>query len=258
MSVSSKLVVLKIGGSILNPKSDFSKINREIVLNIGRELARLRRSQGYRFILIHGGGGLAHTAVRLLRPGDVRGDLTAGASLTKTLLLYLKLELCRLLLQAGLPVYPLDTEAVVREERDSLTIEVAKVRRVIEKNVVPVLNGDLELSERGSIIVSGDLVAYMLCEALRPATCIFLIDKKGVLDERGRTIPALRGEDVCRINLYKKGVTDVTGGMKTKLEYSLKIAKLGVRTYICPGTEPSVLREVLLGDHSSRCTRVLP
>ena len=254
--MSSKLVILKIGGSVLNPKSSFSKINREALFKVGRELAKLRREYGFNFIIIHGGGGLAHTAVKILRPTEQRGDLLSGASLTKLMLLYLKLELCRILYRSGLPVYPLDTEAIVAEVKPDLKVNVSKLSTLISAGLVPVLNGDLELWNSESTIISGDYLAYAICRDMRPAACIFLIDKKGILDKNERTVQTLREEDIKSLIVHNVSTVDVTGGILSKIEYCFKIAKLGVKTFVCSGFHPESISEVIFQGCSDKCTRV--
>ncbi len=254
--MNSRLIVIKIGGSVLNPKSSFDKINRDVAFRLGEEIARLRREHGYNFVIIHGGGGLAHTAVKVFRPLDQRGDIIAGTSLTKLYLLYLKFELCRILYQAGLPVYPLDTEALVQEGEDELKLDTERIFSIIDIGLVPVLNGDLEIRRRRGIIVSGDYLVYAICRDLRPLACIFLIDKKGVLDKEGRTIPSLKRTTAHSLSLYHEHDIDVTGGLRIKLEYSFKIAELGVKVYICSGYHPQSIREVLLDTCTKHCTMI--
>jgi acetylglutamate kinase len=92
--------------------------------------------------------------------------------------------------------------------------------------------------------VNADSVAGDLARALRAEKMILFTDVAGVLDESGRLLAELSGDEVRE--LISSGV--IKGGMIPKVEACMRALETVPRVHILDGREPHTLIEELLTD----------
>ncbi len=250
------LVLLKIGGGSISPKDSYGKFVREhCIERLARVIMKFVR-RSYKFVIIHGGGGHAHTPVKcygLLKYVDFSNRI--GVSITKLMLYKLKTKILEIFVREGVPVYPLETNDLLKEGN---SLDICKLGRVIEAGFVPVLNGEIAITEDGLRIVSGDDIMLYLARDLRPDLCIFLIDKPGILDKDGKTLSTIpRGAMISEVT--SRGVADVTGGILRKLDVCYEICNYVKQIYICSIEYPEELEFIIenVGEVAPHCTRIL-
>ncbi len=247
------LILLKIGGGSISPKSSYGKFTRE---NSLRSIARLIRKllkNGYKFILVHGGGGHAHTPVKcygILKYLDC--DNMIGVSITKLMLYQVKSYIMRILISEAVPVIPVETADIFTGEG----LEVSKIVKYVESGFVPLLNGDLVLVDKKLSVVSGDDIMLEIAKHLRPDICLFLIDKPGIVDKDGRTIQVL---NLKSIHIYEDSrIVDVTGGILHKIEICKILCRYCRRgVHICSIDNASSIENVIVRGFDSNCTSIL-
>ncbi len=249
------LVLLKIGGGSISPKNTYGKFIREdSIRNLARVIRKLLR-ENYKFVIVHGGGGHAHTPVRcygILR--CINYDNRIGISITKLMLCKLKIELLKVLIQEGVPAYPIETYDVLTENG----VNIDKVANVLRSGFVPVLNGEIVPTNDSVRIVSGDDLLLYLARDLRPDLCLFLIDKPGIVNARGDTLPVLkRGAAVEFLSV--EGIVDVTGGIVHKLSICERLCEYVKHVYICSVDCFESVEYVIRnrGETVPCCTRIL-
>ena len=126
----------------------------------------------------------------------------------------------------------------------------------LERGLLPVLYGDVVLDrERGVSICSTESLFALLAERLpeRGVTvkrAIWLGETAGVYDRDGRTLPRLSRRDLHAAGASIGGSrgTDVTGGMRHRVETALALADLGVPSLIADGQVPGLLASALAGE----------
>ena len=92
---------------------------------------------------------------------------------------------------------------------------------------VPVIHGDVVMDlSRGACIVSGDQLVRYLAAALRISRVGLATDVPGVLDG-GRVVPEITRRTVTDLHIGDSMHTDVTGGMRGKIEELLGLADAG-------------------------------
>jgi isopentenyl phosphate kinase len=93
--------------------------------------------------------------------------------------------------------------------------------------MVPVIHGDVVMDlSRGACIVSGDQLVRYLAAALQISRVGLATDVPGVLDG-GRVVPEITRRTVRDLHIGDSMHTDVTGGMRGKIDELLGLADAG-------------------------------
>lgn len=160
----------------------------------------------------------------------------------------------------------------------------AHVEALLRMRLTPVLHGDVVLdAETGCAVLSGDRILQELALALRPRRAVFVTDVDGVFDAdpaRGaaqrialmrvvdgriampRTAAAEHGEEGRGRSCGRRAVradaaSDVTGGMRAKLEAAEAVAAAGVEVAVVGFRGGAALAEALsLAELRSGGTRI--
>ena len=124
------------------------------------------------------------------------------------------------------------------------------LQKSISLNLIPVTFGDVLIANNGFYIHSGDLIVHDLCKLLNPKRVIFASNIDGIYQnpqDVSSLIPIINNN---KNNLkFSKLNYDVTGGVKTKINQSLKIANLGIDVQITNGLNTKNLLKALNGEH---------
>jgi isopentenyl phosphate kinase len=246
--------VVKIGGSLLTNKSGYCEIDEASVLAIGRQLAELSGPSALNgLVLVIGGGSFGNGIPRrhgLDRPDslDVRdvSRMTLGMFELMAGLIHVWREL-------GIAAYPVQASAVVHPVGDWFRIDAGTISRLCERNIIPVVTGDLIPSAHWPIL-SSDWIPVLIANECAVSSVAYLTDVEGVFEiEEGGAPPKLIKQvfqgDASRV-LELAGASrqaDVTGGMRTKVEAALMLSKMGIPSLICDGRSSNRLRDVVQG-----------
>src|SRR5262249_52684993 len=126
----------------------------------------------------------------------------------------------------------------------------------LEHGLLPVLYGDVVLDRaQGVAICSTERLLALLARRLPESgiavrRALWLGETAGVWDAEGRTIPRLTRADLAGLGGALGGAagTDVTGGMRHRVETALDLADLGIPSLILDGREPGLLERALAGE----------
>jgi isopentenyl phosphate kinase len=98
--------------------------------------------------------------------------------------------------------------------------------------MVPVIHGDVVMDlSRGACIVSGDQLVRYLAVALKINRVGLATDVPGVLD-KDVVVPHITRKSVSALQIGSSHYTDVTGGMRGKIDELLSLADAGIRSDI--------------------------
>jgi isopentenyl phosphate kinase len=98
--------------------------------------------------------------------------------------------------------------------------------------IVPVLHGDVVMdTKRGACIISGDQLVPYLAVKLGAKRVGIATDVGGVLSN-GSIVPEITRSSVGKIDLGGSSSTDITGGMRGKIDELLLLADEGVDSHI--------------------------
>ncbi len=254
----TKTRVLKLGGSVITDKAIPLSLRTGIVRNIFALLRESLDKTSTRFILVHGGGSYGHyIADKLLR--SVNG---MSVYLKASIIQYYMIELNRLLLRIGLdmglPLTTITTHSLCTCNMGKVSCNTS-ILKDLDENLIPVLYGDAIPCGKEIKIVSGDTLALQTCKDIGADNLGFLIDRDGVLDDKGTVIKEVvlpRDLEKLRKIMLCEGAIDVTGGLYNKFLMLHESKEWRGEVCILNGLKPSALREFLV---NNKCpgTRVI-
>ena len=238
----ARRVVVKLGTQVLTGPN--GKIDLRFLKRVAGQVARLR-SAGIEVTIVSSGAVGAGCAELGLakRPTDV-AQLQAVAAVGQYGLMAkmhrafdpLGLRVAQVLLTRG------DFEDRVRflNLRNCIT-------RLQKLGCVPIANENDTVSVEELRFGDNDLLAALMCNALRADALVLLTVVDGLLDRQGRRVDVV--QDVSRVTGMARRETSArgVGGMSAKLEAVRLVTRAGEAAVIANGREPNVLVRLLEG-----------
>ena len=263
--MSKPLIVIKLGGAALTDKRRSCFPRSEVIRSAGRQIAAIRSR--FSVFIIHGAGSYGHIPVTQfgLSRGFRNASQLRGLSEAKSRLLEWELMLDKVFMEFGIPVVPfIPADYLVARNGRIDSCELRPIKKWMRLGCVPSTGGDIvpDIS-MGFSIVSGDQLAVYMARSLRASKLIFATDVDGIFDTnpKNRSARLLRQvsvKDVREITAsMSPDVTDVTGGMKRKLEEAKKAVLLGIPVFFVNLTKGDRLKGVAYGRRSVICSEVV-
>lgn len=227
----SDRVILKLGGSVITDKGADCTVNREQIAAIATAIAGAHTDG---IIVIHGAGSCGHPEAHRyhLDKGAMRGK-TEGIYETHRVVSGLNEAVVLALRQKGIAavgVHPL--HAGIADGGRLAGFECRHLETMLGLGMVPVIHGDVVMDlSRGACIVSGDQLVRYLAVALRINRVGLATDVPGVLDG-GRVVRTITRKTAPALQIGNSMHTDVTGGMKGKINELLGLADAGIGSEI--------------------------
>ena len=248
----SDRIILKLGGSVITDKGADCRVNHAALSVIA---AAITGAPATGIIVVHGAGSCGHPEARKYRldKGAAAGQ-TEGIAVTHRAVSALNAEVVAALRSAGVQaigVHPL--HAGVADKGRLISFESRHLEKMLALGMVPVIHGDVVMDlSRGACIVSGDQLVRYLAVALKCNRVGLATDVPGVLDGR-RVVPEITPQTMHTLQIGNSSHTDVTGGMKGKIDELLGLAMAGTGSDIF---EVSRLGDFLAGkDHGGTKVR---
>lgn len=255
-----KLVVIKLGGSVITKKSEGKlEVDAKNLKRVCREVSQALKEGGFNLVVVHGAGPFGHVLAKkyLLAEGlrgrkQVEGMAKTHASMEK-----LNAAVVSALQDAGVPAIAFQPSAGgVLEDGRLVAFPLEAAKRMLEIGLVPVGYGDVLVdTTTGVNILSGDhLVPYLALE-LAASRVVIATDVDGIYDGdpkdgKARRIPVITRKNIDSVRLGGSKGVDVTGGMRRKVWELLEIAGLGTSSQVVSGLKAGSVRKALSGDNS--------
>jgi len=259
---SMNLSILKIGGSLIACKeSETPQIDRGELDRIAAEIAEAwsARAADHALVIVHGAGSYGHLIVS--STGIDKGLRTDADRLamarTQRLQNELNLIVTGALVDRGVPAFPFQfsSHAVLRAGRlESASLQA--LRGLLARDLVPVAFGVPAFDEhQGCAILSGDQITPYIARELGAALVVHATDVDGVFaadpkaEPGAAPIPRISSENIDSVRkcLAGSAATDVTGGMRWKVEELVTLGRAGILSVILSGRRPGAIRDTLLG-----------
>jgi isopentenyl phosphate kinase len=250
------VVLLKLGGSLITDKGGEESPRREVIARLAGEIARATSGASFSLLVAHGSGSFGHVAAR--RYGIGRGPLSAeqlaGACITQERAAALHRIIVAALLEAGaLPFSIAPSSCVVAAGGRAVEIDLEPLLLALRRGLLPVLYGDVVLDrEWGASICSTERLFRLLARPLQNRglsihRSIWLGETDGLWDAAGRTVPRVTAATFAAAleAIGAPAGTDVTGGMRHRLETALELAGEGVPSLLANGLTPGLLERAL-------------
>ena len=123
------------------------------------------------------------------------------------------------------------------------------VGKLQEMGCVPVLNENDSVAVEEIRFGDNDLLAALMCNALRADVLLLLTSVDGLLDEKGRVLDRVDNViDKLALVRQDEKTGFGSGGMQSKLEAARVVVEAGELAVIASGREPDVIRRVLDGE----------
>jgi isopentenyl phosphate kinase len=262
------LYVVKLGGSLITDKERDATARRVTIARLARELAAARAALPHAVLLSHGSGSFGHAAAARfgLREGVRERSQLQGVAVTQDQAHRLHRIVIEELIRAGLAPFSLaPSSLLVADGGRPVEVFLEPLLRALATGLLPVVFGDVVTDRsRGASICSTETVVAALAPRLAaadcPITCVFWMGSTaGVLDDAQRTIDAITTDNIDAVLAQASGAqgTDVTGGMRHRVETAWRLAGDGIRSRILDGLEAGALERALLGQAAGG-TRVDP
>ncbi len=259
---TKKLVVIKLGGSIINSKD-----------SAVQDIVRLSKA-GYRIILVHGGAKmvtqwLAEQGIKAeFYQGERITDAKALSVVTAVLAGLANKETTAALIQAGLKAAGISgvdgslIEGKVRDPKLGYLGDVVKVNpqileSLLDGGFIPVVSPvSLNSNGRGTddpplVNINGDTVAGEIASAMRAERLVFLTDVDGIKDSSGNIF-----HDVSVKGLEDLLLTGVAyGGMIPKLKACARATGSGVVCRIIDGRRAGAAFDAVESDAAGTTIR---
>jgi len=253
----SDRMMLKIGGSVITDKGGDCTINRGSLASIATAVAAGR---GTGLVIVHGAGSCGHPeAKRFGLNSGVRAGHAEGVAVTHYAVSRLNAEVVAALREQGIEavgVHPL--HAGFADNGRIVAFEYLQLEKMLTLGMVPVIHGDVVMDRsRGACIVSGDQLVRHLAPPLGMDRVGLATDVPGVLNG-GVVVPVITPASASTLQIGSSSYTDVTGGMRGKINELFDLARAGVGSEIfhvsripdflagrdCGGTKVSMNGEV--------------
>ena len=245
----ARSVVVKIGSQLITggaKKSDPPAVNVGFIAEIARQIAELQ-SAGYRVTLVSSGAigcGCVERGMRR-RPTDVAEAQAIAAIGQRALMTHWHEAFAGHGLGVG---QVLLTRADFDDRLRFLNIRNC-VAKLHEMNCIPVLNENDTVAVEEIRFGDNDLLASLMCSALRAQVLLLLTSVEGLLDDRGQVIDRVDDVIASRSMVQQdQKSTWGSGGMQTKLEAARVAVEAGEIAVIASGRQENVIRRVLAGE----------
>lgn len=237
--MKQEIICIKLGGSVITDKKIPYHARTDIIKNIAKSLKKVNTP----LVISHGSGSFGHTsATKYCKKYGYKSKW--GIAKVAFDAMEINKIVTEILIREKLP-------AVSFRPMSHITAEKGKIKDsffdpillAVEQGLIPVVYGDVIWDlEWKSTIFSGEktlnaLSTYLQKKGYLIGKVIELCDVNGVLDSRGKVVPYINKLlwKSVKSNIKTGSQTDVTGGMKHKVETALDLAELGISTNIING-----------------------
>lgn len=254
---TKKLVVIKLGGSIIDSKD-----------SAVTDILRLSES-GYRLVLVHGGAKLVtrwmadQGVIAEFYQGERITDAKSLSVVTAVLAGLANKETTAAIIDAGAKAAGVSgvdgslIEGKVRDPKlgylgDVVRVNPQVLEALLDAGFVPVV-APVSLNKVGRkpedpllLNINGDTVAGEIAAAMKAEQLIFLTDVDGIKDAAGNTLADITTEQVEE--LLSSGVA--SGGMIPKLKACLRAARASTTCRIVDGRKPHAIIDAIGGSRT--------
>ena len=253
-----KLVLVKLGGSLITDKDKPDTARRKVITQLVEQVSLIKhKNPNLKLIIGNGAGSFAHQSANKYNKinGFSCDEEKLGFCLVHQDALDLNYLLAKSFLQAGLPVVSLPPNTmIITHNKKLLKSDFSVIESSLQAGLIPLIFGDVVLDEAiGGTVLSTDamlaeLAKYFYLQDKFKIRLINVGNYAGVYDQEGQVVSNITQANYSQIKpfLGKSKSVDVTGGMAKKVEEFLTISSLGIDCWIIDGNIPGNLASSVL------------
>ena len=250
--------LVKLGGSLLTDKRGDESLREATLDRVAAELAEAAQSPGRRLVLGHGGGSFGHTAAARygLNAGALSDQGWFGVGVTQAAVRRLHQAVLDALLRHGARPFSLaPASCLVADAGRGDRFDGAVFDALLDGPLLPVVFGDVVVDRSwGASIASTESIFLALARAAhqrgRPVRRAYWFgETDGVYGAGGEILPVIGRADAAEAlaDTGQAAGSDVTGGMRHRVEFAQRLADLGVSSWIGNGTVEGRVAAALAG-----------
>jgi len=255
--MASELVLVKLGGSLITDKTAAELPRSEEIKRLAREVHAARQDGKITAIIGHGGGSFPHRPAH--KYGTANGfhnpESAIGVSEVQHAASRLNRIVVRALIDAGenaVSFSPSSFMITSKGKPSKVFLEPLKI--ALAKGITPVPYGDVTFDDKqGCAIVSTEVVLESLAKKFKAKRIVIASKEDGVwkdYPQNTELVEEISSKNYSEIRKCLQGsfATDVTGGMQSKVDTLLGLAKrTKAEIVIINGLVPGRLRDAMLG-----------
>ena len=232
MEYDRRMILIKLGGSIITNKGKPQSARRKTIDNILKQIKKIDEPK----ILVHGGGSYGHYwSVKYdMHTKPARYSLK-GLSVVKNSMI----ELDKIILDSAtknkINTYSLPPTDFMNGNKP-IRNKIQKIGEIAKSGLIPITYGDaLWYSQKKSYILSGDVIMTTIGKILKPRLSVFVLDVDGVYSntKSKKLIYDFKKETPT----ISKNRMDVTGGMARKITEATKMSRSGLKVFFVNGNK---------------------
>jgi len=256
--LSTKPIILKLGGSVITRKEKSLTANLRAIRRLASEISSAEVAP---LVVVHGGGSFGHPLAKryAIKEGyKNKVSQALGFALTHQAMIALNKLVVDTLIEHKLPAVAMSpSSCVVTKSGRIQTMMEEPLKKLLHKGFVPVLYGDAVLdSDLGFTILSGDQLIAYLAMCLNAERIIVGIDVDGLYTADPKTNSSARLVSHITLKELKSmqqkieeaKVTDVTGGMLGKVTELKPAIEKGINALIVNAAKPKNVYKALKGE----------
>jgi isopentenyl phosphate kinase len=252
-----RLVVLKIGGSVITDKSGELVAKTQEIDRLAKEIHEANLPN---LIVIHGGGSFGHPFAEryAIKDGYKEESQKIGFSETHHFMTVLNgLFMDSLILHQVPAVSVTPSSCMITEKGRIKEFEDAPLVTLLRMGFTPVLYGDTVFdTSLGFTVLSGDQLVSAIAIRFNAGRIVIGVDEDGVytadpkLEKTAKMLEHLTLEELKKFQskLGKPTACDVTGGMLGKLAELIPAVEKEIPVTIVNATKPGFVCRVLDGE----------
>ncbi len=259
--MKKETVLLKLGGSLITDKDKPYTPRLDKLAELAAEIKTVLDSNPeMSLILGHGSGSFGHTAAKKYgtREGVHTSEEWRGFAEVRFQAAELNRYVMQSLIHAGLPAISFPpSSSMVSDDRIVVHHDILAIRKAVDAHILPVVYGDVAFDEtRGGTILSTEDVFAFLVEQFSPTRILLAGIEAGVWEDfpaRTKLVREISSQVQAemRSGISGSASTDVTGGMKAKVEDMLGLIRKssGLTVQIFSAEEAGLLTRALGGEN---------
>ncbi len=268
MKSESSVILLKLGGGLLTDKNKPLSIREDVVKSAVKQIIDANE----KIILIHGGGSFGHPLAKKYRISNgidkTIPNQIFGVAETHHAMVKFNSYLIDQFLENNYPVLSFQASSIFTKDSEVIsTRSLDGIEIALDLDIMPILYGDILLDKQGSFsIISGDQIILALCQNLHNyniSKVVFAMESDGlyIVDKDNSENCKLVTECYCNeldnLNLADLGQKiDVTGGIKSKLNFIRTICKSKIHVQLLNGLIEGYIHKSLKNQNLN-CTNIL-
>jgi isopentenyl phosphate kinase len=263
----NSLVFLKLGGSVITDKDQSNTVNIERIDGIANEIIRALKDNAELSLLIgHGSGSFGHNAAKKNGTRDGVSTTQGWQGFAEVALRARELNqiVMERLVVAGVNAVSISPfSGIQTENHQVVTWDTSVLEQALHNHLIPVIYGDVVLDRQlgGTILSTEELFAWLALR-LHPNRILLAGLEEGVwkdFPERTQMHSEIQPGDFLAADAGIKASesTDVTGGMRSKVEDMVKLVEQlpDLEIQIFSAVQPGNIFLTLMGTQKGTCIR---